>query len=252
MKVRTRIFLLGGAILACFALTLVVAGRLERQRAVLLVRGIASEESAVFGRLLDLKGASLRAFVSDYTFWDEMVQFVMAPNRRWAAENIDTGLGTFGADAAWVYRTDGSLVYAANETREPSLDVLPLPPEDLAHLFARGRFIHFFAKSPKGPVEIAGATIHPTSDPQRTSTPRGYFFAARLWDAGFVTELTTLAGGPVHLQSLVDNQGVASSGSRPGIVAFSQDLRDWHGGTAFRVHVAKASPVIQEVDRVYS
>ncbi len=246
MKVRARLSVLGAVMVVFFALTLAAAWRLERQRAALLVQGLAGEEAAVFGRLLDLKAASLRAFASDYTFWDDMVHFVQSPSRRWAVENIDTALGTFDADAAWVYRTDSSLVYAVNETKDPDLDVFPVPGKDLPQLFARNRFTHFFLKSRRGPVEIVGATIHPTSDPKRTSAPRGYFFVARLWDGDFVRELSTLVGGSVH----VLRPGEARTESRPGVVMFSRDLDHWRGGPVWQAHVSKESPVIREVDRV--
>ncbi len=250
MKVRARLSLLGAVMVVFFALTLAAAWRLERQRAALLVQGLAGEEEAVFGRLLDLKAASLRAFASDYTFWDDMVHFVQSPSRRWAVENIDTALGTFGADAAWVYRTDASLVYAVNETKDPGLDVLPMAGKDLPQLFARGRFIHFFLESRRTPVEIVGATIHPTSDPKRTSAPRGYFFVARLWDEKFVEDLSTLVGGPVHLLRPGEKEGHERAESRPGVVMFTRDLEHWRGVPVWQVHVSKESPVIREVDRV--
>lgn len=231
-----------------FSLALAAIWSLERERATHLVRGIEREEASTFTKLLNLRGASLQAFVSDYTFWDDMVRFAAAPDPEWATQNIDTALGTFGADGAWVYRTDGTPVYSV-DAGESGLPALPLSPEELRALFEGRPFAQFFVDSSAGLLEVWGATIHPTRDPQRRTPPRGYFFAGRLWDGDFVAELNGLVGGTVELLPPGHPAASRSGRAERGLVAFSQDLLDWRGGVARQVHVRTVSPIIQQVDR---
>lgn len=247
-KVRIRIVLLLATLSVGFALTLVGFWGLERQRASLLVRGIEQKEAKTFGELLDLRGASLHAFVSDYTFWDDMVRFVEAPDRSWAAENIDTALDTFDADSAWVYRTDGTLAYGASSSKSIP-DRLPWGLAVFREVFVGQAFAHFFLDTPGGPLEVWGATIHPTTDPDRQTPPRGYFFAGRLWDQNFLAELSSLAGGTVEL-FLPGQDARPSIRENPAAIAFSQGLLDWRGHPVRHLHVQAVSPILEQVNRL--
>ncbi len=247
-KVQTRIVLLLATLFVGFALTLVGFWALERQRAILLLRGIEQEEATTFTKLLNLRGASLQAFVSDYTFWDDMVRFVEAPDRMWAAENIDTALDTFDADGAWVFRTDGTLVYSAS-TGKSLPGALPMGPAVFRELFVGQTFAHFFLDTRDGPIEVWGATIHPTTDPDRRTPTRGYFFAGRLWDQNFIAELGSLVRGRVEL--LLPGQSPREAvRADPAAVAFSQDLLDWRAKIIRQIHVQTVSPILQEVNRL--
>jgi sensor domain CHASE-containing protein len=72
-----------------------------------------------FGRLIELKKQEVYRFVDNYTYWDDMVNFVtINQNRSWAAENIDTAITDFKVNSIWVYGIDGSPVYFVNNLND--------------------------------------------------------------------------------------------------------------------------------------
>src|SRR3989339_254517 len=84
----------------------------QQRKAANLYEEIKKEKIVFFDKIMVLKGSSLENFSMDYTFWDDMVFFLKTGDKKWAEENIDTGLSTFNANAAWVYTSGNSLVYS--------------------------------------------------------------------------------------------------------------------------------------------
>src|SRR3972149_4389404 len=131
MSTQARLILLLLVLSGVFVGALTLFRYLDAERADRLYDDVAREQRSAFGKLLDLKGASLRSFSVDYTFWDDMVRFVQTGDRTWGAENIEAGLPTFDADSAWVYNTRYSLVYSTNTLKDRGLRNLPLTAEEL-------------------------------------------------------------------------------------------------------------------------
>lgn len=153
-----------------------------------------AEVSVLFDELLALQGHSLYTFSCDYTYWDEMVEFVKTGGEEWGNENLAEPFSTFGLQACWVLRLDGSTVYSHTEVEGLSEEVLPR--DGLLAFFASGRrFAHFFVQTPVGVLELRGATIHPTADAQRQTPPQGYFLAGRLWDSLLLEQIGKLVRG---------------------------------------------------------
>jgi len=113
-----------------------------------LVQRESYERSVLFDNLLDLKQKSLEVMVYEYTLWDEMVDFVGSGDRRWAAENIDVVLDTYGLSTATVYDPDYSLVYSANGL-EGVPDDLGLTPFKLSTLFSKVTSLISFVNTAK-------------------------------------------------------------------------------------------------------
>ncbi|NPV14900.1 PAS domain S-box protein [candidate division WOR-3 bacterium] len=153
----------------------------------------------IFNRLLELKGSSLKNFAYDYTYWDEMVSAVRNKNRKFFDENVAEPLGTYQADGAWVYNRKGELVYSAFGEGKDGLAVLSLADNAKRMLSDSERFCHFWAGTPLGLVEVQGATIHPTNDPERKTEPQGVFFVARLWDDSYVNGLAQMVNSTAQI-----------------------------------------------------
>ncbi|MCX6841659.1 MAG: PAS domain S-box protein, partial [candidate division WOR-3 bacterium] len=199
-SVQTRLTLVMLAAATVAALVLVVSGKSETRKMDAYLAADAKEDGELLDRTLELEGGSLATFAKDYTNWGEMVRFVETGDRTWASVNIDDVLTTYRADAAWVFDAAGSPVYAV---RDSTLEALlkPLPPGlSVKDEFGDGHFCHFFIAGPDGPVEIRGATIHPSEDDERKTPVRGYFLAARSWNRQYLTELTRLTGKTIRVE----------------------------------------------------
>src|SRR3989339_993584 len=112
----------------------------QQRKAKNLYEEIKNEKIIFFDKIMDLKGSSLENFAKDYTFWDDMVLFVKSGNKKWAEENIDTGIATFNAHAAWVYTNKNSVVYSANSIDADNLGYLPVDSVLCESLFKEKRF----------------------------------------------------------------------------------------------------------------
>jgi len=222
MKIRTRLLLLFGGLLAMFG----AAGgllQLAQRREIQAIRtGILAERTDLLERMLQLRGQTLYEFVRDYSLWDEMVRFVREGDRNWAAINLDASLANFDVQAVWVLGPDGAGRYTATAPAHPGLaDVMPREPAFLERLRAESE-LHFFARSAEGLVELRTSPILPSDDVQRRQTPRGWFVVARLWDADNLASLADSLQSRIVLD--------AAPGATPDdAVHFEHPVRDWHG-----------------------
>lgn len=234
MRVQTKLT----SLLLFIGITLMAARYLyqtfENQRVYSLFQEEIKEKEVYFTKLMALKGANLKTLSTDYTYWDEMVDFVHGnKSMTWAEQNMDeTVLGTYQTDAIWVYRLDLSLAYAIKGQSAAGLKDFPLSGEVVRDIFLKKRLCHFFVNTEAGLMEIRGATIHPTADNDRQTPPQGYFFTGRLWNKGYVDELAELIGGEIAVEKA--KQAVPDFKVLLGtnMIIFSKELDDWKGGPA--------------------
>jgi len=224
---------------------------LDARRIQALVSDRTREKSALFDRLVELQSKPYQVFSYDYSYWDDMVRFVSRPESGWARENIDEGMGTFGADAAWVLTTDHALIYAAAGEGYESLAAPPLPQPACSEVFSRTWFPHFWIETGQGLMEVWGAPIQPSSDNARETPPQGFFIVGKVWSDEVVGELSRLVEGSVQLEgpSSGADREESMSGKRPGLVAFRHALSDRNGETTATVLVQSRSDSIAEMAR---
>lgn len=230
MRVRTKFFILAALVLLFLGAGFAILGLGEKHKLSILFREQAAEEGRTFNKLIDMRSESLKAFAYDYTFWDEMVDFISTEDVGWAQENIDPSLSTYKANTVWVFRDDFSLLYQAGSLKGEGKG-FPLAKEDIKKIFAKdNRFSNFFIGSPQGLVEVWAATVHPTADVQRKTAPAGYFFCARLWSSEYIKELSELTSATISLAPSDGEEAfLAGSRLRGGIIYFSRVLKGWNG-----------------------
>jgi PAS domain S-box-containing protein len=224
-SVQTRVtaLMLTMALLAVFGL--VMSQLSETRRTDAQLAADAKEHGDLLDRTIELEGGSLAVFAKDYTNWTEMVQFVQTGDRTWASVNIDDVLTTYRANAAWIFDTAGRLLYAV---RDSTLEALlePLPPGlSVKDAFRDGHFCHFFIEGPDGPVEMQGATIHPSNDTERETPVRGYFLVARLWNGQYLAELARVTGKTMGIEPAgAEAKPSAKIARQSGEITFTRPL----------------------------
>jgi PAS domain S-box-containing protein len=195
VQARLTLVVTSAAALTVLALVLSQSAGTRQVDAVLAAN--AKEHGQLLDRALELEGASLATFTKDYSLWSEMARFVQTGDRTWANVNIVIGMGTYQANAVWVFDPAGSPVYAVRDSTIGA-QFEPLPPGiRVRDVFNHEHFCHFFTAGPNGPIEIRGATIHPSEDDNRSSPARGYFFVARSWNQEYLAGLAKLTGKTV-------------------------------------------------------
>jgi len=154
----------------------------------------------LLGNSIDMCSRSLNAFAFDYTYWDELVDFMKTGDPVWADENLKESMGTYNVSDLWIYHTDCSLHYSMSSSGETLPEIAAIT-ELLPRIFATDRLNHFFLPTLEGLLEIRGATIHPTEDKERKTPPQGFFIASRRWDTEYLSMLGKLIGGSIEIVS---------------------------------------------------
>jgi len=190
----------------------------------------------------DGKAAAVKTFVNDYSYWDDLVRFCKTGDTRWAAATFARCFKEQKLQGIWVYRTDATCVFSGHANDVSGLSALSLPREAYGKLFAGNRFCHFFADTPQGLLEIHGATIHPTADPGRKTSPAGFLLAGKLWTEDYVKQI-----GAVSLVSPL--QATRGIDRRTNRVIVSRPLVDWNGRAVMSAQVAAESPVLIGLSR---
>jgi signal transduction histidine kinase len=225
MKIRTRLILLLGCLLAFLGTSvgLLQAGHRKEVRAIFA--SLRAERNDLLDRLLALTGQSLHTFVSDYSLWDEMVQFTRTGDPAWAAINIDASLPNFNAQAACVVRPDGTVLYGTGLIQDAPAGLLPVPIDDPLFLqkLREQNSLHFFHDTATGFYEVRTAAIQPSDDLRRKEVPRGWLLVARRWDE---KQLRTLAG---TLQSHVTLTPPGPVAENSAVIRLQREFADWRG-----------------------
>ena len=224
MKIRTRL-----AWLLCL-LTLIFIGALisqhiyDQNRLIALFRSVQAERESVLDKILELKRTPMQTFVSDFSFWDELVNFVKAPNEKWGVDNLATSLDTFKTNAVWVYNLEGRLVYSFNNLDEAGIKEIPIPREAISVLFTDSHFCHFFVNTSLGLMEFNGATIQHSFDKDRTEPAEGYLFCSRLWDKGYIDNLSELTNSKIAVDDITESRNIKAG---KNTVSFTREFTGW-------------------------
>ncbi|MBI5501550.1 MAG: diguanylate cyclase [Deltaproteobacteria bacterium] len=131
-------------------------------------------------QMVELAGRSTETFASDYTRWDQFVEFLAGTAPEFAAEQLAPGMETFDVDLAWVLRDDFSVAHVEAAEAGGGPVPLPLPVREIPRLLGgREWFRRFFANASGGVLEVRTAPIQPDADLERRTQPKGYLLAAR-------------------------------------------------------------------------
>lgn len=224
MKLQTRFFLL---ILVVFAIVLglvFVQRYFDLQRIGTILDSSLNERKESFATSIDAEGELFKTLVRDYSFWDEMVDFVNTKNPEFAANNLDTGLDTYNANAIWIYSTSGKLIYSTTSEENP-VNALTLPPEIFTTLNSE-KFVHYYTETPEGVVEVRAATIVPGDDPEHTKPAKGYMIIARLLSDEYLEKLSSLTRTTVDF---VPADYTIDNAFQDNKVSFTFPLKDLDG-----------------------
>jgi len=238
MKVQTRLIIL---ILLAVIITIISFSMLigvEKTRLSQLFKDRKNEEMEIFDNILRLKGKSLETLAYDYTYWDEMVDFLATGNKAWAEKTIDTGVLTnYQADAIWIYKKDLSLAYSINSLKDEKLKDIPFSKDLINNLFLKEHFCHFFIDTPFGLMEISGATIHPTADTERKTPAQGYFFTARRWDNDYLEQIEKLTRSTIAISPGLKEERIFDDNPSVGMITFPRLLSGWDKNPLIRLDV---------------
>jgi len=174
----------------------------ETRRFELLYKQKCSDTARIADRLLELKGQKIATWAYDYTFWDEMVDFIKSLDPKWADDNLVQGLVSFQSTVVNIYDPNGNQIYSANAFKDENLRLLPIQPGQIKKLFVSSPYCHFFLNTKLGLLEVRGAKIVTSADSERTGPCYGYFLGGKIWDSEYIREIASLIDGKGSIQDV--------------------------------------------------
>ncbi|MEI7810899.1 MAG: CHASE4 domain-containing protein [Ignavibacteria bacterium] len=194
-KIQTKITIFITVTSALFILGLLLFSRAENKKFENILKDRTTEKEHLVASVIKTLDGSLITFANDYSYWDEMMNFVSSKDTAWSFINIESSLNTFKANYAWVYDINLNLVYSTIHSNNTSLKRLPVDMETLKKALAANWFQRFFVSTPDGLVEICCAPIQSSKDIKRKSKPTGFFFTGRIWNNNYLKEIQNLSSG---------------------------------------------------------
>jgi two-component system, cell cycle sensor histidine kinase and response regulator CckA len=241
-RVHFRIVFLTLIALCLFTCIFFFIDSSEHRKFDIFFKEWSSDKSNAFNRILELKGFQLNSFVADYSNWDEMVEFVKSADPRWAQLNLNSSLSTYHISAIWVYNVQKECIYSIASAQILSLDKIQIPPAaiDLADSL---KMCHFHMKSSAGLLDFHGATIHPTTEKDRVTAPKGYLFACTIWDSAAIKDLSHLTECSLLFSDTMLHE---KSIKHTGLHCFNVPLKDLSGDTLTFIHATTSPFALKE------
>ena len=208
-----------------FAGFLIILNIQKQQNSILVNSGI-EQQGTILKTAVDAKSDLVYRTLYDYTYWDDLINYMNQPDSTWANDNLHTLFSSFHVNVVWMYNLDHQATFA--ETRFNSVEIKQAPVyKEVFPMLYETKFIKYYLPSAQGFLEVHGATMHPSNDESRNTPPRGYFFMAKLIDSTYIHELENLTGGKITLTTHPP-ESVKLKGNK---IATYYPLNDWEGKT---------------------
>ena len=261
VRLKTRFVALMVGLCTLFVVALLAVRSEQRRSLGNLIAAQSSAAESMLDVLVESRRTQPATLASDYSLWNDMVTFVGTGDRAWAEENIDVGMSTFGAHAAWVFDAALNPVYATDAFEDTTL-LLPVPIERLRARVIDGRdaFARFNAMTDHGVAELFTAPIQPSDDIPRATSPCGYFVVAKLWDEEELKTAGAIVGGSMRVETTPgDSLSEPALAEQPDTaedrIVVSRKLSGIEGAEVARLSLALPSPLIgaarTDVDRLF-
>lgn len=245
MRTQHKLFLILFLSFFIIVITVLVIFHFQSDQKRMLSESYSIQLEKNINDLMVLNSGTLHQVANDYTFWDEMVDFVGTHDKQWANENIHTMMLNFKVNAVWVFDSIRNNFYSEKYEDLP----LDFNFSDSALMFNYlyvNRFIKTHVALDSVVVEIIGATIHPTNDPERITSPRGYLLLAKVWNASYFHQLENIT--QTTLTFIKDKPLKESKLSNDIVTAYSPVI-DWNNRKVGFIKVEKKLNVLGDYEK---
>jgi len=168
-----------------------------------LVKLTTSQYSQSFESLLQNASTRYSQQIADYTYWDDMCNFMKTKDLAWSDENLATIVRSYDVDNVFVISPDNNTVIYAYPNEEQQIpDLIQDAKSILRDLFRKRLLETYIYDKESGRIGVLyAATIHPTNDVQRLTKPQGYFFICKYWDNDFIDEIEHISGSKITVET---------------------------------------------------
>jgi PAS domain S-box-containing protein len=200
MKVKHSFFFIVLSLVVIIFLFFSLFSYFQKEQGSVLRESINFNHANTISSVLQLKIRSMDQIVFDYTYWDDMVNFVENRDMDWAEDNLSTMMESFHYDAVWVYSSSGKEIFSDYSPIIESQTSFSFPEELFPRLYSE-RTMHFYDYFEGMLFNISAATIHPTDDIERATEPRGFLLVGKAWDQEYIAEMERMTGTDIFLHT---------------------------------------------------
>lgn len=228
MSTQNRLVALLCVVLATFAVSSWLLHRSHQQESGIMMDEIRAERGELLDHVLRFQGQALENFAFDYSYWDELAQFVATPRQEWAQINLATSLESFDLNAIWVLRPDGTRIYEALHETPSGAKILPPDLDAIVATFRQKKFVHFHIADAGEVYELRVAPIQPSVDAERKTEPLGWLIAARHWSESYRKQVGTILRSEMEL-ILAKSANRPAPTPEPDEVVLERTFAGWNG-----------------------
>lgn len=245
MKTTAKITLVVLSLLILIGISVFYLQMTERSQEELVVETTTKQYDEAFSVLINNNSIRYQQLVIDYSYWNDMCSFLKRKDEKWAKENLETVIETYGVDMVWIYKTDQSLYYSFPDPNGLFANVIDQAGYMLDELYEKRVMKSFFFCNGVM-VEVFGATIHPSFDSRRETDPQGFLFACKIWDKKFLENLEKISTSKISISDKNDKPRMIE-----GKIVLSKKMSDYKGDIISFLRIEKSAPYF-EVNKVFS
>lgn len=145
--------------------------------------------------ILAIRTESTERMVFDYSVFSWMIDFIKSPNKE-EGESTISHPQDIGISFIQIYNLKSKLVYA---DISPTIKDTILIPSDVFNVLLVKKQCNFFINHPKGLAQIFAATVHPSGDTHRQTSPQGFVLFGKLLDNSYIKDIERIKNAKVTL-----------------------------------------------------
>jgi len=222
MKVKPKLLIISAVILILFVITITIFIINQRRQINLLYKSNLEQHIKLTNNIYDYNTVGKKKILNDYTYYDELVDYVNHPDKEWADNNIGTMIDAFDLNYVWIFDLNNNCLYEKKESNK--LPEINIKSEIFKKLYNE-RFCTYYLTNDSLIIEIIGATIHYTNDPERIYNPNGFLLIGKIWDENYIDELESLTQSKIRI---FDPYVTPSDSVDRSTVISSIVLKDWN------------------------
>ena len=194
MKIQARIFLiLITGLFACVAISFVFKQVVTAKRKDLLTKQFQDTKNISVPNTMEIDMGDLKSCTSDYSVWDQLVDFIHTKDSVWAKRELEVALFNHPFDYVCVVDSMASQIYFVSKDKQDSASSFSIPQQILNTKLSADHFLHFYSKQNDKIIEIQAGPVQPTNDADRITTPHGYLMIARIINDNYIAHLHKIA-----------------------------------------------------------
>lgn len=245
MKTTAKISLVVLSILILIGISVFYLQKTERSQEKIVVETTTQQYIEAFSILIENNSTRYQQPVIDYSYWDDMCLFLKKKNDRWAEENLETVIETYGVDMFWLFKTDHSLYYSYPESNGLYSNILSQSETMLDELYNKRVMTSFFFCNGVL-VEVFGATVHPSYDNERKTDPQGFLFACKIWNDAFIENFEKITTSNISITDKMNDAKMIQNK-----IVFNKEISDYKGDIITYLNIEKTTPYF-EINKRFS